>query len=392
MDTIFYFISLWQNFKPHMRIFYIYRAIAHYRGMERIFVDKINYLVQLYGYEVWLVTADQGDHPLSYELDERAHHNDLHVRFHSASKYSIFRRAFEKIRLQYLFVKRLKKLIVDQKPDVLVCNTDVFTNLVMLAKGNLPLVVESHSICRQTMIRRGDHFHRKLYRWYTFWNYRHASILVALTDSDAKEWQKYNSHACAITNVVHLNPTGRVSDLSLKRVIFTSRFSQQKGIPYLLEIWKRVHLRHPDWLLDIYAQGELRDEYLPKIKQLDINIQVNDGTPDIFNRYCDSSIFILTSVYEPFGLVLPEAMSCGLPVVSFDCDYGPREIITDGVDGYLVPLTNVELFAERICQLIENPDLRQKMGKAGVLSSQRFSPEKIMPQWKSLFERIVSEQ
>ena len=103
-------------------------------------------------------------------------------------------------------------------------------------------------------------------------------------------------------------------------------------------------------------------------------------------------MLLLTSRYEPFGLVLPEAMSCGLPVVSFDCDYGPREIITDGIDGYLVPLANVDLFAERICQLIENPDLRQKMGKAGVLSSQRFSPEKIMPQWKSLFERIVSEQ
>lgn len=374
-----------------MRIFYIYRAIAHYRGMERIFVDKINYLVQMYGYDVWLVTADQGDHPLSYSIVEKAHHVDLHIRFHSASKYSILRRLFEKVRLQYLFVKRLKKLIASQAPDVLVCNTDVFTNLVMLAKGNLPLVVESHSICRQTMRREGDHFHRKLYRWYSFWNYRHASSLVALTKSDALEWKKYNSHACAITNVVHLNPTGKVSVSTSNRVIFTSRFSPQKGIPYLLEMWKRVHAKHPDWILDIYAQGELRDEYLPKIKQLDINIRVNDGTPDIFDRYCDSSIFILTSVYEPFGLVLPEAMSCGLPVVSFDCDYGPREIITDGVDGYLVPLGNVEVFADRVCQLIENPLLRQKMGQAGILSSERFSPEIIMPQWKTLFENIISE-
>ena len=131
---------------------------------------------------------------------------------------------------------------------------------------------------------------------------------------------------------------------------------------------------------------------MPKIKQLDINIRVNDGTPDIFDRYCDSSIFILTSVYEPFGLVLPEAMSCGLPVVSFDCDYGPREIITDGVDGYLVPLGNVEMFADRVCQLIENPLLRQKMGQAGILSSKRFSPEIIMPQWDKLFKRITSNK
>jgi glycosyltransferase involved in cell wall biosynthesis len=375
-----------------MRIFYIYRAIAHYRGMERIFVDKINNLVQMYGYDVWLVTADQGDHPFSYALDERAHHVDLGIRFHYASRHNIFLRPFEKIRLQFIFVKRLKKLIVSQIPDILVCNTDVFTNLVLLAKGNIPLVVESHSICRQTMRREGDHFHRKLYRWYSFWNYRHASCLVALTKSDAMEWKKYNSHACAITNVVHLNPTGKVSNSSSNRVIFTSRFSPQKGIPYLLEIWKRVNRRHPDWLLDIYAQGELRDEYLPKIKQLDINIRVNDGTPYIFDRYCDSSIFILTSVYEPFGLVLPEAMSCGLPVVSFDCDYGPREIITDGVDGYLVPLGNVDLFADRICLLIENPELRQKMGQAGIYSSKRYSQEIIMPQWIELFSKVANEK
>ncbi len=375
-----------------MRVFYIYRAIAHYRGMERIFVDKINYLVQMYGFDVWLVTADQGNHPLSYPIDERAHYVDLHIRFHSASNYIIFRRPYEKIRLQFLFVKRLRNLIKEQKPDILICNTDVFTNLVMMSKGKIPLIVESHSICRQTGRRAGDLLHRKILRWYTFWNYRHANTLVALTEADAQEWKKYNNHVYAITNVVHLNPLDRVSSLDNKRVIFTSRFSYQKGIPYLLEIWKIVHHRHPDWLLDIYAQGELRDEYLPIIKLLDINIQVNDGTLDIFNRYCDSSIFILTSVYEPFGLVLPEAMSCGLPVVSFDCDYGPREIITDGVDGYLVPLGNVEMFADRICQLIEDPQLRHKMGNNGILSSKRYSPDNIMPQWKSLFERILTEQ
>ena len=373
-----------------MRIFYIYRAIAHYRGMERIFVDKINNLVQMYGYDVWLVTADQGDHPFSYALDERAHHVDLGIRFHSANRYNIFLRPFEKIRLQYLFVERLKKLINDQNPDILICNTDVFTNLVIMSKGVIPLIVESHSICKQTGRREGDFLHRKILRWFTFWNYRHADMLVALTESDAEEWKKFNQHALSISNVVHLNPLGRVSSLVNKRVIFNSRFSNQKGIPYLLEIWKRVHVKHPDWVLDIYAQGELRDVYLPKIKQLDVNIRVNDGTPDIFDRYCDSSIFILTSVYEPFGLVLPEAMSCGLPVVSFDCDYGPREIITDGVDGYLVPLGNVEMFADRVCQLMEDPMLRHKMGQAGIISSKRFSPEIIMPQWKSLFETIVS--
>lgn len=354
-----------------IRFFYIYRAIAHYRGMERIFADKINNLIQMYGYDVWLITADQGLHPLSYFLDKIAHGVDLDIRFHLASESFILRRPFVKIR--HLFVKHLKDLIAQQKSNLLICITDVFTNLVMLSKGMIPSIVESHSICRQTYKRVGNLFHRKILRWYTFWNYRHASSLVALTDSGAKEWQKLLCRSYAITNVVHQNPAGRISSQSSNRVIFTSHFTQQKGIPNLLEIWKRVHLHHSDWLLDIYAQGEQREVYFPEIKELEINIQVNDGTPVILNRYCDSSIFVLTSIYEHF-------MGCGLPVVSFDCDYGPQKIVIDSDAGYLVPSGDVEGFAIRIYQLVENQQLRKIMGWAGILSSKRYSSEIIMPQ------------
>ena len=101
-------------------------------------------------------------------------------------------------------------------------------------------------------------------------------------------------------------------------------------------------------------------------------------------------MLLLTSKFEPFGLVMPEAMSCGLPVVSFDCPYGPAEIITDGEDGFLIKNRDIHAFADKVCQLIENPPLRKEMGKQAIISSQRFSPEKIMPMWKQLFESIVS--
>lgn len=389
VPTFLYFCSQ-NNMVMQKKVFYIYRAIAHYRGMERIFVDKINSLVRLYGYDVWLITADQGKHPLAYPLDEKAHHVDLNIRFHSASKYIIPIRHLEKIRLQYLFVKRLKNLIAQQNPDVLICNTDVFTNLVIMSKGKVPVIVESHCICRYTCRREDEKFHHRFIRWYTFWNYRHADSFVALTEADAMEWKKYNSKAIAITNIVHLNPLNRISDCNSKHVIFTSRFARQKGILYLLDIWKIVNAKHPDWQLDIYAQGEFREQYIPLIEQLDINIHVHEGTLDVFNRYCDSSIFLLTSIFEPFGLVLPEAMSCGLPVVSFDCDFGPREIITDGVDGFLVPLGDIEGYAAKVCQLIEDEDLRRRMGQNGIVSSQRYRAENIMPKWIKLFEELAS--
>jgi len=83
-------------------------------------------------------------------------------------------------------------------------------------------------------------------------------------------------------------------------------------------------------------------------------------------------------------------MSCGLPVVAFDCPSGPANIITDGVDGFLIKDRNVNQFADRLCQLIESPDLRRTMGKAAILSSQRYSPNRIMAQWMSLFKELIN--
>ena len=122
------------------------------------------------------------------------------------------------------------------------------------------------------------------------------------------------------------------------------------------------------------------------------NIHVFQPTANIMEVYREHSIFLLTSKYEPFGLVLPEAMSYGLPVVAFDCPYGPADIITDEVDGYLIEDRDVELFAQRVGQLISDYDLRVKMGKAGIASSKRYLASRIMPQWIQLFEQLTSSR
>ena len=154
-----------------------------------------------------------------------------------------------------------------------------------------------------------------------------------------------------------------------------------------MEIWKRVQARHPDWILNIYGDGEEKEQYADIIASL--NIVVHQPTRNIHEEYCKNSIFLLTSISESFSLVIPEAMSCGLPVVSFDCPYGPRDIITEGRDGFLVPQYDVDAFADRVCYLIEHNDIRLQMGMAALTSSQRYAAEIVMPQWKKLFESIL---
>ena len=190
--------------------------------------------------------------------------------------------------------------------------------------------------------------------------------------------------------MVHLNDTGRYSNLESKHVIFVGRYTGQKGIPELFKIWDIVHLNHPDWHLDLYGDGDINEIPYSEEQREKINIHVHKPDSDIFSRYLESSIFVLTSRYEPFGLVMPEAMSCGLPVIAFDCPFGPAQIINDGIDGFLIMDRSICAFAKRLCQLIESPHLRMTMGEAAIQSSQKYSAESIMPQWINLFNELIT--
>lgn len=373
-----------------MKILYVIDTIVNWGGLERVVVEKVNYLAENYDYEMHIVTVDQGCHPILYPLSPKVTYQDLSIRFHQQYSYHGLYRLYKKVYLYRLFIKRLKCFFQDVNPDVVVCVRSKFNNAIVRAKGLVPLVFESHSSCKGQIVIEPNFF-AKVKARLSILSIKNAQQVVALTEGDASEWRKINPRVCVIPNVVHLNETGEYSDCEAESVIFVGRFSKQKNIMRLLEIWKTVHERKPNWQLQIYGGfGEEQDFLLPIIEQMNANIHVHEPTLDIMNRYKECSILVLTSVYEPFGLVIPEAMSCGIPVVAFDCPYGPSDIITDGKDGFVIPNHATQLFAEKVCLLMDNPDLRKKMGKAGVISSRRYEAKSIMPQWKELFEKLTN--
>ena len=248
---------------------------------------------------------------------------------------------------------------------------------VLAVKGNIPLVFESHSLCRDIDIENATFVHRFV-SYLSRRKFRKLERIVTLTAGDAEDWRNYCNHLTVIPNVVHLNTSGHYSSCKNKKVVFAGRFDVQKDIQQ----------SHTDWELNVYGNGELKPYYEKKVLELELNIKIHPAVPDIFDKYMESSMLVMTSLYEPFGLVLVEAMSCGLPVVAFNCPYGPADIIIDGVDGFLIENRNVELFASRICQLMDNLELRQKMGKAAVLSAQRYKADYVMPQWEKLFMEL----
>ena len=372
-----------------MKLLYVENTLANHGGIERVITDKLNWLVEYGGCEVCLLVANQGSYPIVFPLNPKVECHDLGIMFHQMYYYSGWKRYRLFYQRQQLFRQRMGTWIQTFSPDVIICTRLEYIPSIIKVSRNIPVVFESHNTLLAYKSERNT-FLRKCLIQRCLQAVKKIQMIVALTEDDASEWKKLNPHVQVIPNVVHLNSTGRYSDCCSKSAIFVGRYTYQKDIPSLLRIWSLVSQRHPDWQLHILGgYGSEKEMLQSQIRGMDINIVVHEPTSTIFEEYLRSSMLLMTSRYEPFGLVLPEAMSCGLPVVAFDCPYGPAEIVTDGVDGFLVRQRKLEEFVDKVCLLMDNQELRVKIGKAGIVSSQIYDVNHIMSLWKQLFKQLL---
>lgn len=378
-----------------MKIVYVYPHFINFGGTERVMIDKMNYFANQEGYEVCAVTHEQDIHPVAYELSSKVKHIDLGLCYGPLFQFHRIKRFYKAWKYDRLLKKRYDNLMDMLRPDIVIAST-CFNNLIsIIGCCKIPYVriLESH-LDKRYMLNNDPSNRRNIFRWlHTFYlmkdltrTVRHYDLLIALHDDDKKDWSKYVK-TIIMPNMVHLNPTGKYSDYTSKRVIYVGRYTEQKGVGDLLKIWKMVCQKHPDWRLDLYGKGIFFSQL--QQESLSLNIEVHKPCSYIFDKYVESSIFVLCSRFESFGLVMAEAMSCGLPIVAFDCPDGPKRIIEDGKTGFLIPNRDISLFADKVCELIESYDLRKKMGEAAIVSSQRYSFDKIMPLWKELFEKLT---
>src|SRR5690606_20540900 len=171
----------------------------------------------------------------------------------------------------------------------------------------------------------------------------------------------------------------KTSSLTEKRIIAAGRLTHQKGFDILIDIYEKVYQQAPDWELNIFGEGEDREHLQEKItrKGLEKYIKLCGSVKNISENYQKSSIFVLSSRWESFGLVLIEAMNHGLPSISFDCD-GPKNIITDGKNGFLIPKFDIKLFSEKLLSLMQDSELRNKIGNKAVESSIEYQEKNII--------------
>ena len=377
-----------------MKILYVVERVNLRGGYDRIIIEKANYLAE-HGCEVIICVSSHALSKPFYPISEKVKLVDFDIDFDQQYKYSLFIRAYIYKKLMRRYRKMLSNLLVIEHADIVITTLGREIDFITEINDGSAKVGESH-IAKDyvrnlhLMEQRGFIYRiiAKYWRKKIDHKVKKLAALVLLTQHDANSWDGLAKTVVIPNSLPFYPPHG--SSCENKQVIFVGRLNEQKGLEYLVDTWMKVNQKHPDWVLHVFGDGEQKQLLLQMIKEagLECAIIVNQPTPMIMEMYLESSIFLLTSRFEGFGMVIIEAMICGLPVVSFDCPWGPADIIRDGEDGFLVEYLNTDEAAQRVCQLIESAMLRKNMGVKARLNVQRYNRDVVMKQWIDLFKSL----
>lgn len=375
-----------------MKIVFIYRHFTATGGVERILIDKANYLVHQ-GHTVAIVTFEQGQHPFAFGLDEKIEHYELDCRRFTLYKYPIYLRVVKLWQMNRRFIRRWNAYVQKSKPDLVVATTNSgdFLREILTARDKANIVVESHtafiydmgskSLIRKLWLKRYIHIVKR------------SKMIISLTQGDSQFWIEQGAkHVIVLPNPLTLYPD-IINDVEKIpcRIIFAGRFDKVKRIDLLVSAFSLVIEKYPEWFIDIYGEGEEREhiERFIATKHMEKHIKIQNPTRDIYTEYMKSQFLVLCSKYEGFGLVLIEAMSCGIPCVSFDCPYGPQEIIKDHYNGLLARDGDVNDLASKIEWMISHNDERQNMGLNARRYVAKYRKEGVMKDWENAYKALI---
>ncbi|NGM64057.1 glycosyltransferase family 4 protein [Sphingobacterium sp. SGR-19] len=375
-----------------MNITYCILGMYNSGGMERVLANKANYLVAQ-GHNVSIITTDQQGRPSYFPLDAAIRVYDLHINYTDDNTAGLVTKLFAYRRKQRLHKQRLAQHLNQLKADVVISMFDHDTSFLYKIKDGSKKVLEIHF----SRYKRLQYGRKGLWRivdtfrnWQDKWIASRYDRFVVLTEEDRSYWGKLPNIA-VIPNANSFIPVAQ-ADVAHKRAIAVGRYDYQKGFDELITIWGEVHQQYPDWKLDIFGKGPLEEQLCLQIRGLGLENTVRLRPPvrDIEKAYCQSGLLVMTSRYEGLPMTLLEAQACGLPMVAYACKCGPGDIIQDGESGFLITEGDRDMMVARLIQLMEDEDLRRKMGAKAKVISANFTEDKVMQQWLNLFNRLMS--
>ena len=364
-------------------------------GVERVLTLKANYFAEQYGYDITIITTDGKYRPNFFPLSGKVHVINLDINYEELWHSSLIKRFPLYFYKQHQFRKALEKELYQIKPDFTISLMRREINFLHEIRDGSKKIGEIH-INRahyRNFSPTRTNFIKKIFARYWMQGLvdkvKRLDRFVVLTEYDRQAWQEI-PQVEVIPNPLPFYPEV-CNESRKKRIIAVGRYFDEKGYDLLLRAWSMIEKANADWELDIYGDGN-RSFYEKIATELGVDrkrCRLNGSISDVEKEYLKSSLFVCSSRFEGFGMGIIEAMACGLPVIAFDCLWGPRSIIKKGDDGFLVENGNVEKLANAILKLIQSPEMLSQMGQNARRNVRRFNIDAIAEKWKSMFDELA---
>lgn len=342
-------------------------------GTERAVANLANALSELTSNNVFIISvySSENEEPF-YSLHNKV--NVIHL------KYPLVNNTIKRMSVYRGLFKDLAYICRDKKITVLIGTSHAYNAVISAFKRPIKIGCEhiNYDACP------------KAFRIIRKIAYRNLDNVVLLTNDDRKHYGFLGEKkTIVIPNIRSFKPEVTAA-LRNKEIITVGRLNHQKGYDILLSFADKLYKKIPDWQITIYGDGEMKDYLAREIKEKGLNdfIIINKPVKNIQEKMLESSIYLMTSRNEGLPMVLLEAQACGLPIISFNCPEGPKDIIEDGVDGYLIPAGDTESMLSRIVQVAESVEVRRKLGQAARIHSEEYSKETITWKWVHLIDEI----
>jgi glycosyltransferase involved in cell wall biosynthesis len=378
-----------------LKIVYITPSIHTADGAARVLTMKANYFAEHFGYDITILLTEGKGLPFFYHVSDKIKIINYDLNFEQLWNCPFWKKFFIYIPKQIKYRRLVRKELMRIRPDITMSLLRREINFLNEIPDGSKKMGEIH-VHRDNYRNFKDEKNNFVMNLFAkFWskqllnNLKKLDRFVVLTDKDRELWTELDN-VVTIPNPSPFMPSA-VSPLTEKRVIAVARYSHEKGIDLLLEAWAQVEKKTKDWRLEVFGDGDTT-AFNAMIDKLGIDrrrCQLNGRTADIEQEYLKSSIAVCSSRFEGFGMVIIEAMACGLAVVSFDCPWGPQSIIKNGEDGFLVENGNIEKMADALVRLIEDDNKRNTFAKNAIQNVKRFQMDRIAEQWRELFENVI---
>lgn len=376
------------------KIVYVVGGLSRMDGMTRVLSQKINYLAEHTDHELHVVLTENPNLPFCYQMSPRLQYVNFNINFDELDTMPLYKKVIYYQLKQHRYKKLFTRYLLELQPDITVSAMRREINFLNSIPDGSRKIGELH-------------FNKHCYRQFSspwlpkFINRKISKIwmnrlireikrlnkFVVLSNEDKAMWTGLDNIR-VIPNPLPFYPD-KVSDVTSPKVIAVGRYTEQKGFDLLMDVWEIVSGRYPRWKLFIYGGGDnLPYKKLAEKKGITESVCCENATKEIYKKYQESSIFVLSSRFEGFPLALLEAIGCGLPVVTFDCPCGPKDAISDNENGFLVPTGDVEMMADKIGYLIEHETIRREMGRKARITAGRYREDNIMQKWISLFNEL----